>query len=200
MRGCLHCEADQSYLIECRDGAHAFLVATEGIRKERDMHLYNLTETYARLLDTVDDEESDDALIQLVLGDSTDDILAKVENTAKAIRILEGEAAAARAEAERLAKRAKARENRVDWLKNYIKSNLEAVNLDKLVAGLFTVAIQNNSTPTVNYPDLDAIPEAWRIYPPPTWRPDTRAIVQLWRDGQTVPGTEVIVGRHLRIR
>ena len=164
------------------------------------MKLYELVDQYRRLLDTVDDEDSDIEALASVLADSTDDILAKVENTAKAIRILEGEAAAAKAEAERLSKRARARENRVDWLKTYIKSNLEAVNLDRLVAGLFTVTIQNNSTPTVNCLDLDAIPEAFRVYPPATWRPDARAIVQLWRDGQAVPGTEVIVGRHLRIR
>ncbi len=157
------------------------------------MHLYELTEAYRRIQDAEDDS------FEAALADLQDAIDVKADGVARIIRSLEGEAEVFEAKAKRLSEKARARANRADGLKAYLLANLEAVGLKQVKGSLFTVAIQD-SPPRLNVIEMDAIPDSWRVYPPSTWRPDARAIIQLWRDGQVVPGTEVVVGKHLRIR
>lgn len=157
------------------------------------LRLYELTEAYRRLQD-LDDEDFDTAL-----GDLADAIEVKAEGIARVIRSLEAEGEVLAAEAKRLLDKSNTRANRADGLKAYLLAELTAVGLKQVKGPLFTVAVQD-STPRCSVVDMDAIPEAFRVYPPSTWRPDARAIIQLWRDGQAVPGTEVVVAKHLRIR
>jgi len=161
------------------------------------MNLYQLTDAYKLVQAAA--EEDDDGAFETALADLQGAIGDKAENIARLVVALEAEAGAYDAEAKRLTARRDARRNRVEGLKTYLKSNLLAAGIDRVKGALFTVAIQA-SPPSLKILDREAIPDTFRVYPPLKWQPDTRAILQVARDGQTVPGTEVVRGTHLVIR
>ena len=164
------------------------------------IRLYELTDSYARILALA--EEAEDGEWLEALAGLQGAIEEKAETIVKAVRILEAEAEAFTAEAQRMAAQAATRGRRVDSLKEYLKSNLEAAGLSFLKAGLFTVALQANSMPTCIVSDEAAIPaDFWYTPPPPPPPVDKKAITKHWKEtGEQVPGAEVVQGRHLRIR
>jgi len=158
------------------------------------LSLYMLAEAYQRI------QDADDDGFEAALADLEDAIDAKADGVARVIRSLDAEAEVLMAEAKRLTDKAKARANRADGLKAYLLSNLVAVGLKQVKGPLFTVAVQD-SPPSLNVLDREAIPDAYRVLPPPpTWRPDAKAIIDAVKRGETVPGAEIVIGKHLRIR
>lgn len=160
--------------------------------------LYELTDAYARILALA--EGAEDGEWMEALAGLQGAIEEKAENTAKAIRILEADAETFKAEAQRMMAHAQTRQKRVQSLKDYLQANLEAVGLEKIKAGLFTVALQA-SPPSCRIIDEVAIPTEYQRVIPARIEVDARAIIAHWKDtGEGVPGAEVIQSRHLRIR
>ena len=91
-----------------------------------NLKLYEYTELYQRLQD-IGEEGLD---IEAALATVQEDFNTKAENVAKVIRSLEAEAKAYQDEINRLNQAAQARANRGQRLKDYLRQNMEALNLD----------------------------------------------------------------------
>jgi len=121
----------------------------------------------------------------------------KLENIAKLIRNLDGEATALKNEEERLADKRKSIENNIKNLKQYSQSALEDTGNRKLKAGIFTYSIQKNP-PSVAINDDKLIPQEY--YVPVEPKLDKQYIKEMLKDGEEVPGAELSQGDSVRIR
>lgn len=159
--------------------------------------LYELTEAYENIWDLVDDESMDLTVIEQALQDIEAQIEVKAENSAIILKGLEAEVNKFKAEEIRLAERRRTLENKRDWLKKYLQSELEKVGLDKVKAGVFTVALQNNP-PAVEI--TGKVPAKFSNIIPKQIVPDKKKIGDYLKAGNTVKWANLKQGRSLRVR
>jgi hypothetical protein len=126
----------------------------------------------------------------------------KLEAIGRLVRNWDADAVAFKAEAERLADKRRAAENRAKSLKAYAKLCLDSLGSTKQVAGVFTFAVQKNGgkVPLELAADLD--PKALPVeYQKVEVSPDSEAIRTALEAGQALDFAKFgVVGTHLRIR
>jgi hypothetical protein len=163
-------------------------------RFQAELELYEITNEILRRVNDIDDELDGSVLDGLV-----DEFGKKVEGCAHVIRNLTAEAKALREEATNLVTKAAIAEVRVDWLKGYIKAEMERAGMDKVKAGLFDVSVRDNP-PSVEVLDASAIPVEY-VHETVYTTIDKKAIVAHLREtGEVVGGVRIVVGKHVRIR
>ena len=149
--------------------------------------LYDLTETYERLMALLEAGED----FAYALEDIAGDIETKVDSMAGLVRYLETESG-------RLKAKAEAQENTARRLRLAIVQSMDALGLAHL-RGTNNVHLQ--STPHVEVVDPLALPPEYIVEIPATSRPDKAAALKFWREtGGLVPGTEIIQSKHIVIR
>jgi hypothetical protein len=162
--------------------------------------LYALSGEWLALAERMDGAEDDAALPTAAELDALAAALdKKLEGCCMMQRNFQAEADALKAEADRLAARAKAAQNRADHLKGYMLGCMMSARETKLAAGVFALAIQKNSQPSVavNVP-VSALPERFQAV---KIEPNKTAMLTAWKEGEKLPaGIEVTIGFHLRIR
>lgn len=159
------------------------------------MKLYDLTESYARLLDMADEMEDD--VYRDTLESIKEPLEEKAENTAKVIKSLEAEAKAIRDEEKRLADRRRTLENKGQRLKDYLQSNLEAAGIKKVKGKLLNVSIQKNA-PSLYIEKEDYIPS--NFYEEQAPKLNRKALLDHLKNGGEVDGVSVRIGESIRIR
>lgn len=163
------------------------------------MKLYDLSESYANIQNLLDAEGTDQESLKMALSVIETEIQAKAQNVAHIIRQMDADAEAIKAEEKRLADRKRAIENRIRWLKDYLKDQMEMTNTDKIKTATMTISIQNNP-PSVSIVDDKAIPAKFLTIIPEQYVPDKKAISAAIKGGEDVPGAELTQGKSLRIR
>lgn len=101
------------------------------------MNLYDITEAYLAL-----DSLEPSADIQYYLDGINDELESKLESITHVIKNYESDIEALRAEEKRLAEKRRVLENKNKYLKEYMYSNIKALNKDKVKAGVFDLKIQ----------------------------------------------------------
>ena len=161
------------------------------------MKLYSIPPAVAALLDAPDGELSEADLAAL---DSLEmELAAKAEAICRLVRNSEAEAAAYRAEAERLSRSAQVAASNAARLKEYLRFNLERMGLKSLDAGLFKVRVQANG----GKQPIDA-PSDPMLLPPQCRRTtvsvDLDVVRSLLESGAPVEGCRLLPrGSHLRV-
>lgn len=158
------------------------------------MRLYELTESYNRLLEMA--EEMDQEALADTLESLEDSIEEKVENTAKVIKSIESDVSAIDEEIKRLQGMKSARKNNIDRLKVYLKEQLELVGMDKIKGALFTVALQNNPAKLV-VKDVSKL-EGYLVEQEP--KVDSARLKKDLKAGLELEGAELVQEKSLRIR
>lgn len=120
----------------------------------------------------------------------------KLESCCKVIKNLEAAAGACEAEAKRLTAQKKTAEANVEWLRDYIKLQLERAGISERRVGVFKLSVQA-SPPPLFLTESELAPEHW-MQPPKV--PDKEGIRAALKAGVPVAGAELISGTHLRIR
>lgn len=165
------------------------------------MNLYDLSSELAEirtLAESGDLSPEDQAEADRLISTALDGLLpAKVEGYCGLIRSLRLEAEAYAAEEKRLAGHRLAREGLAARLTERLQAGLEVACLDKMKAGLFTVAIQA-SPPTVEIARDAEIPSEFLTAQEP--KVDRRGLLAAVKGGREIPGVRLTQGRHLRIR
>lgn len=161
------------------------------------MSLYKLTEDWQKVYSMLSDEEVSDQAVFDTLESIEYDIAEKAENYGKIITMLKGEAAAAKAEAERLRGLAARIEGNIAALKVSLQRAMETMGASKLEAGTYRFWMQNNP-PSVQVVDEAAIPEAYFVQQGPVL--DKKAVLEALKSGRTVAGVELAAGKSLRMR
>lgn len=156
--------------------------------------LYDLTQDFMQVQSLIDEggEGLQDTLESINLS-----IEDKLENIGKVIRNLDGEIEMLKNEETRLADKRKALEANKNRLRMYVEDQLAITGKDKVKAGLFTFAMQNNA-PSLKVVDENKIPKDYFIPSDP--KLDKTAIKNAIKDGDDIPGAELVQGRSLRIR
>ena len=173
------------------------------------MKLYELAEAY-RSIEALMQEEGDGW--EKALDDTREEIGVKLVNIAKLVREIEAEGKAYQAEANRMTAHFQSAVNRVDRLKAYAQTHMEALGLDKVQGDVIGLRLQKGP-PQVEVVSEGLIPSNFirgTIIRPLNELPeelqteairavDKRAILDVLKSGASVPGTEVVQRKHLRI-
>lgn len=122
------------------------------------MSLYEITGRLAYLRELIENEEisEEDAAdtMEAILQEQEDGY----ENAVKWIRDLEADIEAVKAEAEKLAEKRKALENRKERVRDYILRSMQASGQTKVKAGIFTIAEKKPAVKYVPSVSVDEMP------------------------------------------
>ena len=121
----------------------------------------------------------------------------KAENMAKLIRNLESDRLAYKEEEDRLKTKRQAVENKLEWLKTYLKDCMKLIGKTKFKSGMFNFSIQKNPV-SVNINNKKILPEDYLIPQPP--KVNNTLLKKALKDGIEVPGAELKRTEGLRIR
>lgn len=165
-----------------------------------NLSLYQLSGNYLEAMDFLTDPELDLPIEAIndtleALGGELED---KAINVTKFLRNMEVVADAIKAAEESMAKRRKALENRVQWMKAYLKGNMEHTGISKIECPFFKLSIQKNPA-AVNIFDENKIPLEFKEQVI-SWKIDKNAIKDLIKSGQAVPGAELTQCTRLVIK
>ena len=165
-----------------------------------NLTLYQVSATYLQALDFLTDPELNLPIeaVNGTLEALTGEWEEKATNVAMFLKNMEATAEAIKNAETEMAKRRKALENRVQWLKDYLKDNMLHTGISKIECPYFKLAIQNNP-PSVSFLDEEAIPERFKEKVI-TWKIDKSAIKDAIQSGELVPGAILTNGKRLAIR
>jgi hypothetical protein len=162
--------------------------------------LYEINQDYMQALDIFTDPETDIPLEAAM--DTLDGIEGQLQdkavNVAKFMQNLDATAKAIKEAEQKMAKRRKAIENRAQWIKDYLKNNMQAAGITKIESPWFRLAIQKNPE-AVEITDENLLPDEFKTEVVTT-KIDKSAIKQVIKDGVSVPGAILMQGTRLAIR
>lgn len=121
----------------------------------------------------------------------------KAENMAKLIRNLESDRLAYKEEENRLKTKRQAVENKLEWLKTYLKDCMKLTGKTKFKSGVFKFSIQKNPV-SVNITNKKILPKDYLIPQPP--KVNNTTLKKALKDGIEVPGAELKQTEGLKIR
>ncbi len=123
--------------------------------------------------------------------------LDKVTNIVKFIKNLEAERDVLACEAKRLTERKRSFDNRIEWLKNYVRSSMEVTNTDKIKSALFTIYVAQ-SQPSV---EVTSIHDVDQEFLKMKVEVDKLKILDQVKSTGIIPkGVDIVQGTHLVIR
>lgn len=164
------------------------------------LSLYQLSGDYLQALDFLTDPEMDfdsDAVTNTLEGLAFE-VETKAVNVAKFLRNMEVTAEAMKVAESDMAKRRKALENRVTWLKGYLKGSMETTGISKIECPYFKLSIAKNPS-SVELIDESIIPEEFKRTET-VITIDKAAIKTALSSGQIVPGAKLTNGTRLVIK
>lgn len=161
--------------------------------------LYTLTGQYLDLADQLADLDLDAVTVADTIEASglTDDIAQKATGIEMIARGLEMHTPAIDAEISRLTALKTGRVKKAAALRQYLLTNMQAANIQKLESPLFKISLQNNP-PAVEIYEPGLIPAEYMtkpVAPPPA--PDKTAIKAAIKAGTEVPGAKLSQGQRL---
>lgn len=153
------------------------------------IHLYEISEQHKALQLAI---ESDDLPAEAV-ADTFEALEGDFEEKAKSLHLvtkeMEGDFEAVDAEIKRLQARKKTMEIRLDWLRNYLRENMQATGINKISCPLFTITlakgrdiviIDNEDKIPTDYVDLET-----------KVKPRKTDILKALKEGEDVPGCHI---------
>lgn len=151
--------------------------------------LYQIANDFARLTDSCMEPE--------MIADTLDgiewELEAKVEQILAVCKNESAYAEALKEESKRLIERAKAAENRVASMKEYVAKSLETIGKKSLKAGVHQVTVRAPSK-SVEITDASALPPEFIEYET-NIKPDKLAIKHQIEAGIDVPGAQIKLGK-----
>ena len=165
-----------------------------------NLSLYELSSTYLKALDDLTDPELDLPLevVNDTLEALGDEMETKAINVTKFMRNMEATANAIKEAETQMAKRRKALENRIKWMKDYLKGSMEHTGITKIECPYFKLSIQKNPA-SVSITNEESIPEQFKEQVI-SWKIDKTAIKNAIKSGKTIPGAVLVNGTRLAIR
>lgn len=160
--------------------------------------LYELAQEFRAVAEQLEQSDMPEEVVRDTLEGCAMDFENKAVAVASFIKNLETTAKAIREAEKAQAERRRAMENRIDSLKSYLMSNMQAVNRLKIDCPLFKIAIRDNPVSVV----IDGeVPDDYMMTPPPPEAvPDKTAIKMALEAGKEVPGARLERGKRIEIK
>jgi hypothetical protein len=163
------------------------------------MKLYQLADEYQQALEVLDDPELPEEVVRDTLEALQGGLVQKGQAVAAYALNLSAEIEVLKAHEKRVAAKRKALEGREEWLRGYLKSNMErcGINEIKAIDGTFTAKL-GKGRPSVVIDDDKLIPDDSEFV---RWKRevDKTAIAAAIKSGQEVPGAHLETRPTLRI-
>lgn len=164
------------------------------------LSLYALTEQFRELQTLAASEDIDEQTLIDTLEAVGGELELKAQSVARVIANQEAFAKAVEDASKAMALRAKRLNSRTDWLRNYLRVNMEAAGITKLESPELSLSLKKNP-PSVVVFDEAAVPGDLMVQkPPPPPAPDKTRIKDLLKAGTDVPGCRLEQGTRLDIR
>ena len=163
--------------------------------------LYELTERYLTIENMLEDEYITKDEIKTSLQAIEDEFGDKVSTLGKFVLELKSTTEAIKIEEDRLLKRRQAIVSNIEWLKNYMLTEMLAIDILKIKRDVVTVSVQDNP-PSVELLDLEQVPKQYVRIIPEVKEPDKKAIAEHFKQtGEIVPGVSMILDKkHVVVR
>jgi hypothetical protein len=159
-----------------------------------------LTDQLAIAQQQLAESDFDEATIRDTLEGLEGEVAQKMEGCLAIARNLEATADQIRAAEAHMVGRRKALESRAEWLKGYVKANMERSGITKIECPWFRASIVKNPSAVV-IDSLGEIPPGYINYPPPPEpRPDKAQIAADLKAGIDVPGAHLQHSTRLDIK
>lgn len=153
------------------------------------MKLYELSAEYAQFQRLIESEEFDEKTIADTLESIKGEIEEKGKNVAAYMQNLEADVDALKAAEQRIAARRKSAESRAEWLKNYLRDNMERCGISKIECPEFSISLRKAGD-ICNIVDESKLPEEY-TKTKTVITPDKALILKALKDGYEVPGAEI---------
>ncbi len=165
-----------------------------------NLSLYELSSTYLKALDDLTDPELDLPIeaVNDTLEALGDEMETKAINVTKFMRNMEATAKAIKEAEAEMTKRRKLLENRIKWMKDYLKGSMEHTGITKIECPYFKLSIQKNPA-SVIITNEKLIPEQFKEQVI-SLKIDKTAIKNCLKAGKAITGAKLINGTRLAIK
>lgn len=167
------------------------------------MTLYNIDNKILEIIERgfVVDEDTGEIIdsaeeVNAKLEELEFDRTAKIENIALYIKNMESLVVSLKAEEKALADRRRAREKRIENLKNYLTSSMVAANENGIETSKVCISFRKSESVVVNEALLDQKYFNEKV----SYTPDKTAIKKALKDGATIDGAYIETKQNLQIR
>lgn len=167
------------------------------------LHLYELTEQLEQLFELAEqiDGGDDEQAIYDTLEALDMTFAAKATNIARVIKSAEAEAAAIKAEEQRMAKRRRAVENKAAWLMDYLKRCMDATGSKEIKDDPALPIKMVNNPPSVSVIDERSIPgQYFEVPPPPPPKLDKRGLLAALKENPELCPKGATLVRTTRVK
>jgi hypothetical protein len=155
------------------------------------MKLYEIAEQYQSIQSLA---ESEDATMVLAVADTMEAIEGDFKDKAQAVVAasmnISADIAAIDAQIKRLQDKKKSIQSRVDWLRNYLKRNMDATGITKISCPLFSATLAAPGK-KVEITDETKIPDKY-VRVKTVVDPDIPAILMALKEGADIPGAMLV--------
>ena len=164
------------------------------------MNLFELTAERRALQNKLQEMNFDDETIADTLEGESSELTAKIENYGIVIRNMEAFTEAMKAEEKRMSDRRKAQEAKIERIKYWLLTNMQACEITKIECPAFTIAVRTNPAKVV-IDHEGSIPCEMFTYPEAlTPTPNKKAIADALKAGTDVPGCHLEQGVRIEIK
>ena len=167
------------------------------------MTLYNIDNKILEIIERgfVVDEDTGEIIdsaeeVSAKLEELEFDRTAKIENIALYIKNMESLVVSLKAEEKALADRRRAREKRIENLKNYLASSMVAANENGIETSKVCISFRKSESVVVNEALLDQKYFNEKV----SYTPDKTAIKKALKDGATIDGAYIETKQNLQIK
>lgn len=155
------------------------------------MKLYELSQDFNDFLTLAEQEEFDEQTISDTLESLTAEITEKGRNVAAFAQNIEAEIEAMKDAEKRIADRRKALERKSEWMRDYLRNNMEACGISKIECPEFKVTLGKPSE-VVTVFDESLINDKYIVIKK---QPDKAAIKKAIKAGEVVEGAKLEEGK-----
>ena len=160
--------------------------------------LYDIAERYRALEALLEDEFVDSSMLMDALSQVDDEFNEKVKNICCLLKDAEYRCNYMKLEEDRINKKRKILENKIQNLKLYIDANMKLKGTRRVEAGTFTITVRKNP-PKVEVVEFTDIPDRF-IKSKTEYSVDRKGILEAIKSGEEVSGVQLIQTESLSIR
>lgn len=157
-------------------------------------NLYELMDEYAALQEAIDAGASAEEVEALIaaMDEAKGTLKQKVDNVCRVLRNIAGQVTAVKNEESRLTARRRALENNEERLREWVRTSMDLLDVDKIKTDLNSVTL-GKGTEKVVVVDESLVPEEYKTT---TVRVDKKAILRAYKqDGEIVHGADIVLGK-----
>lgn len=166
---------------------------------QRSTTLYDLSSDYLRILDLLEEPETDAEVLELELDKIAGLITHKAEAIAGLVKQLESMSAMRRSEADRMRDLSAANQRDADRLRDYVLRHMQAIGSERIDTARFRLSVRQNP-PAVQVLEEQLVPPKY-VKTITTTSVDKRAILDQFKETGEIPqGVDITRALRLEIR